>query len=150
MVYSDELTLKDAAAFAGVTEATMRVWVKSISGVSRVPGGGYRIPRTELQTFIVAKNARSLTGASSASKAKGEGRGEEKILASLEGENERLRLDLAERTREIRELREDLRRAQADLKDSQNEIRRLEAELRAHLAGGVVSGVSRWIKSKLV
>lgn len=141
MTYGDELTLKEASVFAGVSETTMRVWVKEVDGISRSPGGGYRIPRVNLQKYLAGKNSRSITGASYAPKTKDDGSSEGQLLAQLRGELDRLRTDLTERKSEVKELKIELREAQI-------EIRRLEAELRAHLSGGVVGAVSRWIKGR--
>jgi excisionase family DNA binding protein len=146
MTYGDELTLKEAAKFAGVSEGTMRSWVKDVPGVSRVPGGGYRIPREGLQGYIAAYKSGSKAVASSASKGKGGATAKGQLEGPMEGlidelraENQRLRLELSERSAELRE-------ARSDLKEAQGEIRKLEAELRAHLSGGISGALSRWIK----
>jgi excisionase family DNA binding protein len=142
MTYGDELTLKEAAKFAGVSEGTMRSWVKDVPGVNRVPGGGYRIPREGLQGYIAAYKSGSKAVASSASKGKAGATAKgtmEGLIDELRTENQRLRLELSERSAELRETR-------SDLKEAQGEIRKLEAELRAHLSGGISGALSRWIK----
>jgi hypothetical protein len=50
------------------------------------------------------------------------------------------------RTRELEAMERELSETRQEFRDALNEIRRLEAEMRAHLSGGVVGAVSRWIK----
>ena len=148
MTYGEQLTLKEAAKFAGVSEGTMRSWVKDVPGVIRVPGGGYRIPRENLQGYIAAYKSGSKAVASVASKGKAGATVKGQIEGPLEGlieelrmENQRLRLELTDRSAELREVR-------LELKEAQGEVRKLEAELRAHLSGGIGKTLSRWIKGK--
>jgi hypothetical protein len=145
MAYNEELTLKNAATFAGVSEGTMRVWAKEVPGVTRIAGGGYRIPRGELQGYISAHKSGSkavtkgTAKARSGASAKGSSKGP---TDDLRTENQRLRLELTERSTELRDMR-------LDLKEAQGEIRKLEAELRAHLSGnGISRALSRWIKGR--
>jgi serine phosphatase RsbU (regulator of sigma subunit) len=134
----ESLSLKEAAKFCGVSEVTMRGWVKDIEH-ERLPSGGYLIERDELMRYLAVKKSRKIEGASKKGKDKDEaklsGEVEGQLIVQLRLENERLRKDLEEARKEARELA--------------LEIRKLEAEMRAILSSGgkgLMGAVSRWIK----
>lgn len=137
MSYGDSLTLKEAAKFAGVSEGTMRTWTKSLQNIKRVAGGGYQIPRDELQAYLSFKHARPIKGATASpsplTKGKGTGSKEGAMEAQLRAENERLILQATKKDEELQAVRADLREAQAD-------IRKLEAAMRAYLSGTGLTG----------
>ncbi|RZK11669.1 MAG: hypothetical protein EOO46_05960 [Flavobacterium sp.] len=51
----EELSLRGAAQAAGVSENTMREWVKTIPGVVRQANGGYSIPKESLMGYLASK-----------------------------------------------------------------------------------------------
>ncbi|HYX19171.1 MAG TPA: hypothetical protein VE944_33450 [Nostoc sp.] len=133
----DILSLAQAAKLAGVTPVTMRKWVDEVPDVERGSKGEYRIPRESLMGYLAGKETPKVRGVSKV-------RPPDTTPDSRGGHMlEYLQDQLAAKDRMIDELR-------TDLKEAQGEVRKLEAELRAHLAGGGLGGVSRWIKSKLV
>lgn len=130
-----EMTLGEAARFAGVSQTTVRSWVHKIEGARKLENGGYSIPMNSLQAYLAVrgKGGSGPAGASGQAIAKG----------APEQTHTEVRLQA-----EVEYLRGEIREARGELKEAQAEIRRLETELRAHLSGGVVGAVSRWIKGR--
>lgn len=130
-----EMTLGEAARFAGVSQTTVRSWVHKIEGARKLPSGGYSIPMNSLQAYLSArsKGGSGRTGASA------------QAVAQTAPEQTQYEARLQA---EVEYLRGELREARGELKEAQAEIRRLEAEIRTHLSGGVVGAVSRWIKGR--
>ncbi len=138
-----ELTLGEAARFAGVSQTTVRSWIHNIEGARKLEKGGYSIPQNSLMQFL-AMRGKVGSGRSGAS-GKGSPQG-----APLQTRGEdRLQTEVDYIRGELRDARAELKEVRAELKEAHAEIRRLEAELRAQLSGSVVGGVSRWIKSRL-
>jgi hypothetical protein len=129
----DTLSLSQAAKLAGVTPVTMRKWVDEIPDVERTPRGEYRIPRESLMGYLAHKATPKVKGAS-------RGHSTRELTDTDGGQlTGYLRDQLAAKDRMIEELR-------AELREAQGEIRKLESELRAHLSGGTLGALSRWIK----
>ncbi len=130
-----DMTLGEAARFAGVSQTTVRSWVHKIEGARKLPSGGYSIPMNSLQTYLAMRGKG------------GSGRSGASAQAVTNGSPEQTQYE-ARLQAEVEYLRGELREARGELKEAQAEIRRLEAEIRTHLSGGVVGAVSRWIKGR--
>jgi hypothetical protein len=129
----DTLSLAQAAKLAGVTQVTMRKWIDEVPDVERGSRGEYRIPRESLMGYLARKETPKVRGAS---------RGHTSRKTPDSGTDQLggyLRDQLEAKDRMITELR-------TELKEAQGEVRKLEAELRAHLSGGTLGALSRWIK----
>jgi hypothetical protein len=131
-----EMSLGEAARFAGVSQTTVRTWVHKIAGAQKLPSGGYSIPMNALQNFLAVreKGGMGRTGAFPQSRgATVLEQGYDKVHGQVE----------------VEYLRGELREARSELKEAQAEIRRLNAEVKALLSGGAISSLSRWIKAKI-
>lgn len=100
------LSLRDAAVHAGVSENTMREWVKRVSGVERNSTGGYMIPKESLMGYLATKSSQvrgSRPGASYSDnpaqvshQVPGAQELMVKLLDQIEGERDRLRAEVVE------------------------------------------------------
>lgn len=145
MEYGESLTLKEAATFAGVSEGTMRAWVKDISNIKRYPGGGYGIPRDELTAYLGSKQWRK-SGATKGHQ--GGARIQEEpetaphylllLLEEVKGEREGLR-------QELTFARERIRNLESRNSDLENNLIGITREMRELIYGNGKPGLSAWM-----
>lgn len=145
MEYGESLTLKEAAAFAGVSEGTMRTWVKDISNIRRYPGGGYGIPRDELTSYLGSKQWRK-SGATKGYQAGARVTEESEaaphyllqLLEEVKGEREGLK-------QELNFARERIRYLENRNGDLESNLIGLTREMRELIYGNGKPGLSAWM-----
>ncbi len=142
MEYGDNLTLKEAAEFAEVSEVTMRAWVKEIANIKRYPGGGYAIPKAELMAYLGVKETRKVWGGR---KAKGESTPQvtpevyRELIEELRGDKEGLKKELTFARERVKEL-------ESQVSQLTSELMGISREMRELVFGGGQSGLSSWIQ----
>lgn len=145
MEYGESLTLKEAATFAGVSEGTMRTWVKDIANIKRYPGGGYGIPRDDLTSYLGSKQWRK-SGATKGSQVGARVQEDHEnvphyllqLLEEVKGEREGLKQELAF-------ARERIRNLESRNTDLENNLLGVTREMRELIYGNGKPGLSAWM-----
>lgn len=136
--FDESLTLKEAAAFAGVSEGTMRTWAKDISNITRYPGGGYGIPRDELNAYLGAKQWRK-SGATKGSGHNASPRPEFENVPSF------ILQQLEDTRGELAFARERVRDLEAINREMGNNVLSLMREMRELVYGNGKPALSAWM-----